>query len=114
MPEPQRRYAFTHYDIQPPKFDPDKHYYLCFQREICPNSRRVHWQAYVELVRTMRYKTMWKSMGLSTGGHIEEAKATALENKNYCHKLETRFPGAKQFEFGTPMTQGQRTDLRQA
>lgn len=48
-----------------------------------------------------------KVRDLLPGAHIEIAKGTQEDNKKYCSKEDTNF-----YEWGEPITQGVRTDLR--
>ena len=112
---PARRYTWVSYDItSTPRFDPDVHHYLCYQREIGNEEKKIHWQGYVELKKPMRYGAMWASLGLNGQGKLLVSRGTWEDNKKYCSKEDTRFPGATPKEFGTPCTQGSRNDLKDA
>ena len=45
------------------------------------------------------------------GCHFIPANGDAKQNKVYCHKNETRLPGGRRVERGTPPVQGSRTDI---
>lgn len=112
----ERRYCFTHYEVTTiPKFDEKLHNYLVFQLEVGEEKKIPHWQGYVELKKTMRYKAMFKSLGLGHEGKLIKSRGTAEENKIYCSDPKKRYPGVEGFqEYGTPSVQGQRNDLKSA
>lgn len=115
----ERRYCWTHYEtLTLPKYDETVHGYLIFQLEVGEKKQVPHWQGYVELKKTMRYKAMFKSLGLGVEGKIIAARGTAEDNKRYCSDPKKRHPDWKgppdYFEYGTPTKQGQRNDLKSA
>lgn len=115
----ERRYCWTHYQVDTlPKYDEKVHGYLIFQLEVGEEKKIPHWQGYVELKKTMRYKAMFKSMGLGQEGKIIKAKGTAAENKAYCSDPGKRHPEWKVepgfMDYGAPTVQGARNDLKSA
>jgi hypothetical protein len=115
----ERRYCWTHYQVDTlPKYDETLHGYLIYQLEVGEEKKVPHWQGYVELKKTMRYKAMFKSLGLGHEGKIIKARGTAAENKAYCSDPKKRHPEWKVepgfMEYGAPTVQGQRNDLKSA
>lgn len=60
--------------------------YLCFQREICEDTKREHWQGYVEFFDGKRVGQVSTILG---GCHVEVRKGTRDEARNYCRKKNT-------------------------
>lgn len=85
--------------------------YLVVQREVCPETKRQHWQGYVELKvpKTIPQWQSWVDCGKAF--HCEARKGTAQEAAKYCKKDDTRMPDTVPFEFGTISKQGERSDL---
>lgn len=85
--------------------------YFVFQHEIGENKTE-HFQGYVEMHHSQRLSFC---RSLIDRAHWEVAGGSAQQNKNYCTKAETRFPGSVVQEYGEAMEgQGQRTDLQGA
>lgn len=106
-----RRWTFTNHDMEHPiTWDKvrDHARYLCYQEEICPTTGRHHQQGYIEFTRTR--KLSWLIKYIASGPHYEIARGTLEDNKKYCSKPESAVPNTF-VEAGTPMSQGQRTDL---
>lgn len=82
--------------------------YLCYQTEICPKTKREHLQGFVqfkEKISMRKIKKIYKSI------HIENAKGTNVQARNYCKKSESAVPNTF-VEFGIFVKgQGQRTDI---
>jgi len=55
----------------------------------------------------------WRSI-ISNRAHIESARGSPAQNKQYCSKEETREPGTEPWEFGTIPSQGARNDISSA
>lgn len=85
--------------------------YFIFQHEIGENKTE-HFQGYLETEHSQRFSYV---KNLLPTAHWEVARGSAEQNKSYCSKAETRFPGAEVQEHGEPCAgQGQRTDLEGA
>lgn len=115
-----RKYCYTIYDYERclEEFmtlaeSLDKHRYICFGLEICPDTGRPHIQGYIELQQAQRFTYIQKYFNFKKENgdlnkfHIEIANGTAADNKKYTGKEENFY------EFGEPITQGARTDLRE-
>lgn len=82
--------------------------YLIVQKEVCPKTKKPHWQGYIQMYnqcRTRKLKLLFNYMGT----HLELARGSAEENKTYCSKLRTST--GEIHEFGKAVTQGFRSDL---
>lgn len=84
--------------------------YLCWQGEICPQTRRFHIQGYCEFSAPVRMGAVKKFLNNSTI-HLEPRRGTKEEARAYCSKPETRAPGSLFCEFGAQIMDGERTDL---
>ena len=107
-------WCFTSYvghDILPSEITDDITY-LTYQREICPETHREHWQGYLELATRQRLQGA-KRVLRDPAAHLEPRKGTALQAAEYAQKEESRKPGSDPIELGSrsTVTQGQRTDL---
>lgn len=78
--------------------------YLIYGREICPKTNRRHLQGYIEYDSATRFKCIKRD--ISDRAHVEPAKGSAKQNRNYCSK------DGDYYEKGEPKEQGQRTDLK--
>lgn len=80
-----KRYAFTLFRDTPPVFDSKYMKYLCYGRELCPDTQRVHYQAFVSFWKQTRISAIKKISDLKTA-HFEVARGTVEENIAYCSK----------------------------
>lgn len=110
MSDRSRKFSVTSWNV---KEHPDEKYpglrYLVYQLEKCPETGRLHWQAYCEFENTQRYAAVKKLFNDETA-HISIPKGNAEQNKTYCTKENTRVEGP--WEYGKPKTQGERSDLQ--
>lgn len=83
--------------------------YIIGQVEICPETKREHIQCYVQFKKQIRFSAA-KAL-LPPGAHIEKARGTAEENRQYCSKTDTRKAGTEPCEIGECTSQGKRKDL---
>lgn len=106
-----KRFTFTSYlEDEWPLWKPNEMAYLVFQLEACPETKRHHWQGYVEFNKSKRFKGVQESLGLP-GAHLEKARGTGEENRTYCTKAESQVEGP--YEYGTMQPgQGARTDMK--
>ena len=92
---------------KPPKMNKEEMWYLVYQREVCPKTKREHWQGFVQFITKQTYK---QANFLLRCGHcsLYSRKGTPLQCKNYCIKAETRLAGTISQEFGfcQPRTKG--------
>lgn len=101
-----RRFCCTIWDEWLPIFDSEIFSYGIFGWEHAPETGRGHWQGYVETFTKRNYTALAKKLYCETPPHFEPARGTLEENQAYCRK------DGDVFEFGTPMHQGERTDLK--
>ena len=59
--------------------------YMIAGREICPDTKKEHWQCYIELHRPQRITTI-KKFFHDEKIHLEERKGTRIEARDYCMK----------------------------
>ncbi len=85
--------------------------YMIYQEEICPETGRRHIQGYVYFANG---KTLERVRAIFLGANILVAHRSALINKQYCTKLESRRPGGRSRERGIMPDQGARTDIHDA
>lgn len=90
----------------------NKHHYICFGLEVAPNTGMKHIQGYIEFNEAQRLIYLQKYVAIKRDKkifkfHIEIANGTAEENKKYVSKE------GNSYEFGEPMTQGTRSDLKE-
>lgn len=85
--------------------------YAVFQEEVCPETKREHLQAYIEL--TNRKSFNWVKDKFP-GDHIERRKSRSNQPaRDYCMKEDSRKQGCEPVEIGTfvPQGQGKRNDI---
>jgi len=77
--------------------------YIGWGEESCPDTKRLHYQGWVQFSRRMRFHTALKIMG----GHVTmfQCKGTEEQNNKYCRK-DNKFRSVGNFS-----TQGKRQDL---
>lgn len=63
-----------------------------FQGELCPETKRFHWQGYVRF-KTKRGRKAVQALVEYPTGHCKPAKGTPAQNKTYCTKEESRAAG---------------------
>lgn len=83
--------------------------YGVWQKEVCPETKREHWQGYLEFPGTYGRKRILTIIG-DADAHIEPRRGTAKQASDYCKKPETSVPDT-QVEFGELSNQGKRSDL---
>lgn len=106
-----KNYCFTSFSPNAPAFLAESMVYLCFQKETCPTTSRTHWQGFVSL-KARRALTSVKRL-LGGDPHIEAARGTPEECRDYCRKEDTAVGGTFE-EFGIlPLGKGARNDLHE-
>lgn len=78
--------------------------YICWGKEICPNSKKVHMQGWVQFKNKKRLNGVKKILG-SPKIHLEVCQGSEGSNNKYCAK-DGQF-----IKLGKYLVQGQRTDL---
>lgn len=81
--------------------------YMVWQQEKCPKTERMHYQGYVHFQNPRTLRGVRRLIGGNP--HLEIARGTPQQNKDYCTKAETREDGP--WEFGTIPKQGNRVDV---
>lgn len=108
-----RHYCFTYFGESEPVYDEKVTRYLCFQREKCPKTGKLHWQGFGVNRKAARIKGTQQNIGCP-GAHIEKRKGAVEEAVAYCKKPESAVPDTFK-EFGSlEGIQGKRTDLQRA
>jgi len=119
-----RRCAITFWS--PPDFKEDEgiHYFLSAE-EICPDTKKVHYQSYIEFSKQLSLTAIKKLIN-DDKANILKCKGNTQQNIEYCKKgeqtkeewtrLRSKGPNygknLKLYrEFGTPKQQGKRTDI---
>nr|QKV51259.1 putative replication associated protein [Crucivirus sp.] len=120
--------VFTSWCSQKPTWNPDKMKYLVFQREQCPETKKKHWQGYVEMKSSTRHLALKKMLEITDPEEDAETgikgpggwkalirRGSAIQAAQYCKKIETRInPETLPTEYGekpVKTSQGHRSDL---
>lgn len=82
--------------------------YICFQKELCPSTNKLHYQGYIELSKPSRMNYV-KDLLNCKNAHLEKRLGTQQQAIDYCKK-DSGVPGSF-FECGTKSNQGKRNDL---
>jgi len=103
-----RNCVFTSYLEEITPNEEDIKYFIC-QLEECPETKRIHWQGYVEFKNVKTRKQAQKIIG-DEKCHIEKRLGSREQAREYCMKSKTQLkPPIEIGEFGKG--QGKRTDL---
>lgn len=78
--------------------------YLCFGLELCPKTKKQHYQGWIQFVNPKRLNGVKKILG-SKKIHVESCRGSELQNNKYCCK------DGKHTQLGSFKSQGCRTDL---
>lgn len=105
-----RNYCFTSFEKVPPKFINTKMAFMVYQREMCPETKKLHWQGYIEFKEKESIVSIKRMLNDKTI-HLEMRKGTQQQCIDYCTKEESRQEGSMPVFFGKKKNQGQRTDL---
>jgi len=108
-PYQYRCFCFTSYDDI--YHDHPNITYLVCQEEKCPKSGRYHLQGYCELEKKWTMSRIKSEFG-NQALHIEMRRGSAKQAIDYCKKEESAT--GNRWEFGTPKSQGDRSDLKDA
>lgn len=108
-----RSYCFTAFQEEPPTNGPRTRY-LIYQREVCPETNRAHWQGYAEFYTPLRIPAAQRELGIP-GCHMELRRGTREQARDYCRKEQSRMPATDPVELGTFDSggQGTRSDIDQ-
>ncbi|UNI72387.1 MAG: replication associated protein [Chaetfec virus UA24_7381] len=91
-------------------WDKDHATYMVAQEEAAPTTGEIHIQGFISFKQKKRLT--WIKKNIHGTAHWEPAKGTAVQNKAYCTKADSRISGP--WEFGELVTQGQTAGLQQA
>lgn len=115
--KPARRWMATIHDLtwDPFKGNLDKISFLRGQEEICPKTKRHHYQIYFKLKEPMRMPAAKRTLGSETA-HLDCCRGTHEECVAYVSKEDSRAPDGKTFKVGEDeeVGQGARNDVRSA
>lgn len=78
--------------------------YLCYGEELCPKTKKKHYQGWIQFFNQKRLSAVKKAFGTKKL-HLEPCNGTEEQNDLYCKK------DGVFHEFGKFVTQGARTDL---
>jgi len=86
--------------------------YIIYQREVAPETKKEHWQGYIELPNPIGIKSL-KNYFNSKTIHVEERRGSREQAREYCRKETSRLNGSTVIERGTwrEARQGRRSDL---
>jgi len=104
-----KNWCFTDFELldwKNLKLSNDNIEYICWGEEICPKTKRKHYQGWLQVNKKLRLAGI-KKVCQSKKIHIEACRGTEGDNEKYCTKDN------KYFSVGTYMKQGRRTDLDQ-
>lgn len=87
-----------------PTMNDEKLTYWVWGEEICPETKKVHWQGFCQFSATVGLTRIKKAIG-DNSAHIEKMRGTPKEASDYCKK------DGKFEEWGEIRNQGQRADL---
>lgn len=103
MENKSRTYCVTDYILDRSIYDTlGKITYMCAGDEICPSTKKPHWQIFIRFADAKAFNALRKKLAPR---HIEIMKGTVQQNLNYCTKEKIAF------EIGTRPNPGKRTDL---
>ncbi len=88
--------------------------YLVGQKEMCPDTQRLHLQFFVRFKDPKRLQGAKQALG-DVSIHLERRRGTPQQAADYCRKNETRAEGddSGPFEWGSISRQGTRSDLEE-
>lgn len=66
--------------------------YYTYQAEICPDTKRLHWQGYMEFDRKVSMSTIKSAIFSDNTLHIEERRGTQEDAIEYCQRASKRDP----------------------
>jgi len=103
-----RRYCITSFDEKPPKWDPEKCKFIIYQKECCPETKKEHYQCYVEFKNKEKGVVALNILEIDKGW-FTAASGTKKQNVEYCTKEDTRVD--LPVSYGDSRGQGYRCDL---
>lgn len=109
---PQRAWCFTSFkvDEQLP-IENNEFRYIIYQREVCLDTGREHFQGYCELFKPARFSKL-KLLLNDPALHCEVRKGSREQAREYCRKLESRVDGPWEYGVFGDGGQGERNDIK--
>lgn len=107
-----RHWCFTAFEEVEIGELPNKVRYLIVQKEQCPETKKIHWQGYIELTDPVRFTGVQKIIG--SKAHCEQRRGTRQEARAYCMKKESQQEPPKEWGIWNEKDQGNRSDLQGA
>lgn len=109
-------YSITWWDHEPILFNPDTMKYLLYAPEICPETRKPHWQTYLVWRFQKTLGASLKNLNFKTHPSLHICKGSYESNLNYIKGPYDKDGKSKPFnpdwkEFGQVPSKGARTDL---
>ncbi len=93
----KRHWCFTSFlEVLPTVFDKDIVRYCCYQSEVCAETKRPHFQGYIEFFDNKRVGQVKAVLGEC---HLEFRRGSRTQARQYCLKEDTAVIGTK-VEFG--------------
>lgn len=114
-----KRWCFTSFEEMPPLYIEEEMTYLCYEREVCPTTQRLHWQCYVEFKSYKRLKTVISHFATKHydgyQAHVVCCNGTPSQNRTYCSKEYVKgdlIANFKEYGIISPdQKPGKRTDI---
>lgn len=109
-----RNWCFTSFNKFEPIFLDEKMVYLCFSPEICPTTKKNHFQGFCVFKNQIVLKSASKLLG---NVHVIKCNGTPQQNRIYCGAEDYEKDGKLKLknlnfkEFGTLPIQGKRNDI---
>lgn len=109
MFQQSKNWCFTDFELIKWRFifDQEAIKYICWGEEICPQTKRKHYQGWIQLYKKKRLAGV-KKLCRSKKVHLEPCRGSEADNEKYCQK-DNVYQTIGNFEEIT--TQGKRTDL---
>lgn len=113
-PSESRNWCFTSYNDAPPLFTPTNMKYLCYSPEICPTTKRKHFQGYCNFKNAKSISSASKCLGKIS---VFKCNGSPSQNRIYCGAEDYEKDGKVKLknplfvEHGVLPQQGKRTDL---
>jgi len=112
------RWTFTVHNLDgwEPRWNDITMLYMVWQLEVAPETGAIHCQGYVRFKAKKRMQTVKNELGRDDA-HVEHARGSEEQNREYCTKDASRKPGEIPHEFGAydkdAGKQGKRNDLEE-
>lgn len=102
-----KNFTFTSFGVDEPKFKEVAMRYLAYGKEVCPTTKKEHWQGFVVMNKKMILSTAIATINISCNHkcHVEIMRGNLKDNERYCSKE------GKYTEHGDKPKMGARTDL---